>query len=106
MARFGAQNIDFEEIHQSKARLLYHHMTTSKSYKPSLTREELEESIKLFPDNTIFLSLYYWLESRFRIDDRVRSMIRNSTFTNSINDSVISHFYSSTPNPIEPFQVA
>jgi hypothetical protein len=83
-----------EELHQSKARLLYHHMTTVKYYKPSLIRQELEESIKLFPNNTIFLSLYFWLESRSRIDDRVRSIVRNPTFAESTKDSIIGHFFS------------
>lgn len=38
-------------------------------------RFALGESIALFPENTLFLSLYAWNEARFRIDDRVRTII-------------------------------
>lgn len=77
--QLGSQDIDnkayLEPIHQGKARLLYHHLTTSRIYKPSLIREELNQSISLFPQNTMFLSLLAFNESRFRIDDRVRSTL-------------------------------
>ncbi|KAI9817339.1 MAG: hypothetical protein M1826_001621 [Phylliscum demangeonii] len=64
-----------ELLHQAKARLLYHHAVNSHYFRPALLREEFAESIKQFPQNTIFLSLYAWNEARFRIDDRVRSML-------------------------------
>ncbi|KAI9887516.1 MAG: Protein nrde2 [Watsoniomyces obsoletus] len=64
-----------ELLHQSKARLLYYHASTSSIFRPSLLREELSQSIKIFSQNTIFLSLYRWNEARFRIDDRVRSIL-------------------------------
>ena len=77
--QLASQDIDnkifLEPIHQGKARLLYHHLTTSRIYKPSLIRNELNHSISLFPQNTMFLSLLAFNESRFRIDDRVRSTL-------------------------------
>ena len=60
-------------MHQSLARLLYHH-TTYKSFKPSQIRDAMKRSISIFPTNTVFLSLYTYNESRFKIHDRVRSV--------------------------------
>ena len=65
-----------ELLHQSRARLLYHHAVTSRLYRPALLREELARSIELYPQNTIFMSLYAWNEARFRVNDRVRSTLR------------------------------
>ncbi|KAI9789548.1 MAG: hypothetical protein M1816_005955 [Peltula sp. TS41687] len=67
----------FELLHQSKSHLLYHHATHSHHFRPALLRSSLFESIQLFPQNTIFLTLYAWNERRFRIDDRVRSVIND-----------------------------
>lgn len=68
-----------ELLHQSQARLLYHHVVASHAYKPAQIRTLLHESISLFPHNTMFLSLYAWNESRFRIDERVRDVLRDIT---------------------------
>ncbi|PWY88350.1 DUF1740-domain-containing protein [Aspergillus heteromorphus CBS 117.55] len=72
-----------ELLHQSRARLLYHHIRTSTTYKPTQIRTLLSESISLFRHNTIFLSLFAWTESRFRIDERVRDTIRDITSMSS-----------------------
>jgi hypothetical protein len=48
-------------------------------YKPSSIRTLLTESIALFPHNTIFLPLFAWNESRFRIEERVRDIMREVT---------------------------
>ncbi|KAL8963487.1 MAG: hypothetical protein Q9193_000250 [Seirophora villosa] len=66
---------------QSFAKLLYTHITHKRPYSPSTFRSFLAESITAFPHNTIFLSLYAWNESRFRIDDRVRGIMREVVFT-------------------------
>ncbi|KAI9370859.1 NRDE-2, necessary for RNA interference-domain-containing protein [Aspergillus egyptiacus] len=68
-----------ELLHQSRARLLYYHLRTSTLYKPSYFRGILAESITLYPHNTIFLSLFAWNESRFRIEERVRDVMRDLT---------------------------
>ncbi|KAL8770927.1 MAG: hypothetical protein Q9209_003578 [Squamulea sp. 1 TL-2023] len=62
---------------QSFARLLYTHTIQKRPISPSIIRSSLTESITAFPHNTIFLSLYAWNESRFRIDDRVRGIMRD-----------------------------
>ncbi|GFG21135.1 protein NRDE2 homolog [Aspergillus udagawae] len=68
-----------ELLHQARARLIYYHVRTSSLYKPSQIRSLLTESISLFPHNTIFLSLFAWNESRFRIEERVREVVRDVT---------------------------
>ncbi|DAA76632.1 TPA_exp: Uncharacterized protein A8136_7309 [Trichophyton benhamiae CBS 112371] len=64
-----------EPVHQAKARLLYHHTIENRVYKPAQVREELYKSVLLFPQNTIFLSLFAFNEARFRIENRVRSLL-------------------------------
>ncbi|PGH04703.1 hypothetical protein GX51_03370 [Blastomyces parvus] len=68
-----------ELLRQAKAKLLYHHATSTRIYQPALLRSELLDSISRFPQNTLFLSLFTWNESRFRIEDRVRSVLRQHT---------------------------
>ncbi|RAL07401.1 uncharacterized protein BO97DRAFT_473704 [Aspergillus homomorphus CBS 101889] len=80
------QSYTTEILHQSRAKLLYHHIHTRRVYKPSHIRALLSESIALFPHNTIFLSLFAWTESRFRIDDRVRTVVRDITTTTAFRN--------------------
>ena len=93
-------NSIYESFHQSFARLLYYHATKTRLVKPSEIRSLLTGSIQLFPQNTIFLSLYAWNESRFRIDDRVRSVLQDVILSGNQDikrrrrrDSVIMHFF-------------
>lgn len=86
---------------QSFARLLYIHISQKHPYSPATVRSFLAESIAAFPHNTIFLSLYAWNESRFRIDDRVRGIVRDTVFGNRYgrqgddegSDDVTIHFF-------------
>lgn len=67
-----------ERLLQTAARLLYHHATHD-PYKPSTLRQHLHNFIRLFPHNTLFLSLLAWAEqSTLRINDPVRSILRES----------------------------
>ncbi|KAI9802059.1 MAG: Protein nrde2 [Piccolia ochrophora] len=68
-----------ELLHQSRARLLYHHVSsTNHPFRPALLRSLLLDSLTAFPNNTIFLSLHAWLENRFfRLDDRLRATLRD-----------------------------
>ncbi|KAK3950662.1 NRDE-2, necessary for RNA interference-domain-containing protein [Pseudoneurospora amorphoporcata] len=67
-----------ERVLQTAARLLYHHVTHG-PYKPSTLRQHLHNFIRLFPHNTLFLSLLAWAEqSTLRINDPVRSILRES----------------------------
>ena len=86
-----------EHLHQSFAHLIHHHATHTKLVKPAQIRSLLTQSINAFPGNTIFLSLYAWNETRFRFDDRVRSIIRDVVLTphsdSRADRSVTSHFF-------------
>lgn len=88
-----------ELIRQSFARLLYHHVESSRDYSPSVIRSFFAESVAQFPLNTMFLSLYSWIEGRFRLDDRVRSIMRHVLLDRNRNEhgeqqgSVIGHFF-------------
>ncbi|KAL4816636.1 NRDE-2, necessary for RNA interference-domain-containing protein [Aspergillus spinulosporus] len=76
-----------ELLHQARAKLLYYHLRTSTLYKPSAIRSILNESIASFPHNTIMLSLFAWNESRFRIEERVRGIMRDITTTTTTTSS-------------------
>ena len=68
-------------------------------FKPSDIRSLLADTIGQFPQNTIFLSLYAWNEARFRIDDRLRSLVKEVVLSGSdetgirSHDNVIPHFF-------------
>ena len=72
---FQAEEYWTELLHQSFARLLYHHATHTKVVKLAEVRKYLEGSVSAYPQNTIFLSLYAWNESKLRIDDRLHSRV-------------------------------
>lgn len=78
LAAHNLRSLPANELnHQSCAQLLFYHISHAKLFKPALARTELEASIALFPNNTIILSAYASNEARFRIDDRVRNIMRN-----------------------------
>ncbi len=93
----GSSNHEY--LHQSFARLLYYHATHTHLFRPADIRSLLAESIAQFPQNTIFLSLYAWNEVRFRIDDRVRSVVKDLVLGDSGDAkskdqvSVVPHFF-------------
>jgi hypothetical protein len=76
---------------QSAARLLYHHARIG-PFRPALLREHLTTFLEIFPQNTIFLSLYAFNESRLRIDNRVRTIF-NSTVLSPQNDALSSRLF-------------
>ncbi|KAH6681983.1 NRDE-2, necessary for RNA interference-domain-containing protein [Halenospora varia] len=78
--RGPARPVAHEPFLQSAARLLYHHARIG-PFRPALLREHLTNFIALFPQNTIFLSLYTWNESRLRIDNRVRNILQSTVLT-------------------------
>ena len=95
----ASNSSNHEYLHQSFARLLYYHATHTRLFKPSDIRSLLAESIAQFPQNSIFLSLYAWNEVRFRIDDRVRSVVKELVLRGSVDvkskaeDSVMPHVF-------------
>lgn len=76
---------------QSSARLLYHHTRTG-PFRPAFIREQLTKYLEIFPQNTIFLSLYASNESRLRIENRVRNILI-SKITTPENDTLTSRLF-------------
>ena len=81
--RSSENHILLELLHQIKASILSYHVRQKRAYRPAFLRCELEASIKLFPTNNIFLEMYRDNEVRFRLDDRVRSILKTQVLTNS-----------------------
>lgn len=86
-----ASSIYHELLLQSAARLLCHHARIG-PFRPALLREHLTNFLTLFPQNTIFLSLYAFNESRLRIDNRVRAIL-HSTILIPKNDTLASRLF-------------
>lgn len=66
-----------EVAHQAQCQLIAYHSKHVKLFKPSIARSGIQESIKLFPNNTKFLQMYAANEARFRVDDRVRAIMQD-----------------------------
>ncbi|TPX09783.1 uncharacterized protein E0L32_008974 [Thyridium curvatum] len=76
----GAAAAAHERLLQFAARLLYRHARRG-AFRPAYLREKLRGFVRLFPRNTVFLSLFAWAESgsaaaALRIDDPVREVLR------------------------------
>ncbi|CAI7678554.1 unnamed protein product [Penicillium pancosmium] len=81
-----------ELLHQARARLLFFHCSTRSSRLKALEiRAMLQDSVSLFPHNTIFLSLFTWNESRFNILDRIRNV--NLLTKNSESRYTLDNYY-------------
>lgn len=83
-----------EQSYQLFARLIYHHCTRSKQFRPVDVRSLLAKAVAESPLNPIFISLFSWHEARARVDDRLQAM-RDVIFrSDSMSDetgSVINH---------------
>ncbi|KAG9837599.1 DUF1740-domain-containing protein, partial [Aureobasidium melanogenum] len=79
--KFANQHVLIEMLHQVKAGIIAYHIRQKRAYRPAFVRFELETSIAHFPDNTIFLEMYRDNEVRFRLDDRVRSILKTQVLT-------------------------
>ncbi|KAG9553806.1 DUF1740-domain-containing protein, partial [Aureobasidium melanogenum] len=79
--KFANQHVLIEMLHQVKASIIAYHIRQKRAYRPAFVRFELETSIAHFPDNTMFLEMYRENEVRFRLDDRVRSILKTQLLT-------------------------
>ncbi|KAI7885758.1 DUF1740-domain-containing protein [Lichtheimia hyalospora FSU 10163] len=71
--RQAERGFESEVLWVAYARLLYQHAVEGGiGYKPSQMRVLLERALALFPNNTIFISLHVWNETRTKIYNRVR----------------------------------
>lgn len=87
-ARGKEHSLAHENLHQARAALLALHQRRAPFLKPSIVRDCLVHSVTLFPHNTVFLEAYANNEKRFRMDDRVRSIL-SSVVLNEKMDTVI-----------------
>lgn len=78
--------------HEAQAKLLAFHVSHTKSYKPSLLRTELADSIMLFSSNTSLLATYAANEARSRLDDRVRTIMRDLVLKEK-QDTIVGWFF-------------
>ncbi|KAJ5087019.1 hypothetical protein NUU61_008326 [Penicillium alfredii] len=87
----GIQNwtdLTVELLHQARAQLMYHHIKSARVFKSAQIRTALLQSISLFPENTMFLSLLMLKDIKIGIFDRfsdVRSMTE-MTDLNTLHD--------------------
>lgn len=73
---FAPKSTTLELLHQSRARLLHLHAVTSPNgFRPTEITSALAESVRLFPSNTIFLTLYHHHTQRSLLTDRIRSVV-------------------------------
>lgn len=63
-----------EELWQRFCQILYLH-TTRQSTPAWLFREIVEDALRLFPQNTQFLSLYYWSQLRDKVHGRIQKHV-------------------------------
>jgi len=71
-----ASSLYHERLLQTAARLLYYHSTHG-PYRPLYIRSRLLQFIELFPQNTLFLTLFAWAQPTIRIDDPVRAALQD-----------------------------
>ncbi|KAK6497523.1 hypothetical protein TWF481_011929 [Arthrobotrys musiformis] len=91
----GANRTDkIEEVYMSKARVFFRYALTARAYKASTFRVFLESAIKKFPDNTAFLSLFVWNESRSKIEYRIRTLLAPDTGSDERTGSVVKWVFS------------
>ncbi|KAK7917951.1 hypothetical protein PG985_009825 [Apiospora marii] len=72
-----AGNAGHERLLQFAAQLLYVHICHG-PYRPAFLREQTAAFLGFFPDNTMFLTLFAWKETRLSIDDRVRTLLSDT----------------------------
>ncbi|GAA5861515.1 hypothetical protein JCM3774_000276 [Rhodotorula dairenensis] len=66
---------EHEEALAMYAKLLHRHMLFGGGYRPAQLRKVLERAIQQFPNDTLFLSLFYYNELRMRIQNHFRRVV-------------------------------
>ena len=82
-----------EEGHQLLCKLLHYHCSRHPA-PASLAREALEQAIAMFPNNTMFLSLYLWGEMGGRVYGRVQRLISHLTSASNESAGVSGYLWS------------
>ncbi|KAK4545327.1 hypothetical protein LTR36_003507 [Oleoguttula mirabilis] len=84
-----------ELLHQAQASLAKLHINHHRPYKPAMVREIAADSIRSFPNNSVFLELYAQVQAHFRIEDRVRASLQEQLLGGS-GASIISWSFAVT----------
>lgn len=63
-----------ERLYMSYAKLLYQH-SLHQAYKPGVLRDLLTEALQIYPTNSLFQNLFFYNESRTRLQNRVRTLL-------------------------------
>ncbi|CUS10669.1 unnamed protein product [Tuber aestivum] len=66
-----------ERCLMTEARLLYYHSSASRLFKIKTMRDFLSDSLQVFPNNSVFLELFAWNEAKVKIENRVRTLMRD-----------------------------
>lgn len=81
---FSLWNLDDSMWHQllsqAKAQLIDLHLDYASTYQPAHLRELVLPLIKKYPNNTLLLGLLSEIDSRFALNDRVRSALTGPDF--------------------------
>jgi len=73
----GPNSAAHERCLMAEARLLYYHSSTSRLFKMKIMREFLNDALRIFPNNSVFLELFAWNEAKTKIENRVRALVRD-----------------------------
>ncbi|RMY76348.1 hypothetical protein D0863_02009 [Hortaea werneckii] len=66
-------------LHQSQATLIRHHIDSRRPYKPAIVRANVSASVQKFPENSMIISMYFEIQRRFQIEDRIRASLHDET---------------------------
>ncbi|KAG0637046.1 NRDE-2, necessary for RNA interference-domain-containing protein [Tuber brumale] len=72
----GPNSAAHERCLMVEARLLYYHSSTSRLFKIKTMRDFLNNSLQMFPNNSVFLELFVWNEAKTKIENRARMLTR------------------------------
>lgn len=82
-----------EELWINYSRLIYLQIQDHQSYKPIEIRKILQRAIQKFPNNSIFLSLFAFNESKMKIDNQTRRLIDSILLNHPHSATVNSWLY-------------
>ncbi|CAZ79699.1 unnamed protein product [Tuber melanosporum] len=73
----GPNSAVHERCLMTEARLLYYHSSTSRLFKIKTMRDFLNNSLQMFPNNSVFLELFVRNEAKTKIENRTRMLMRD-----------------------------
>jgi NRDE-2, necessary for RNA interference len=80
LTKITASSVLIEALHQSRARLLHLHPWLSpRGYRPAEINEGLAESLRMFPDNSLFHQLHQEHICRSGLLERIREVVPERT---------------------------